>query len=105
MALVGIAPLVHVSFEYGPTAMLRFIAPLAPSIAWYIIGLMFYMSHFPERYVCLLDKDSRIARWTDWLGGGSHAIWHLCIVVAIFQHRSGMRGLRGGVNGEGCVLL
>ena len=43
--------------------------------------------------------------WIDYLGGGSHAIWHLFIVLAMYQHRTGMRDLRGGVDGLGCLAL
>ena len=55
---------------------------------------MFYATQFPESYLS--------ARWShshllDYLGGGSHAIWHVCVVVAISLHRGGMYGLAQGI--------
>jgi len=49
-------------------------------------------------------KHAWLSEWTDWLGGGSHAIWHAFIVLAIYQHKRGMREMRGGVSGEGCLF-
>lgn len=37
------------------------------------------------------------ACWLDWLGGGSHAIWHAFIVLAISQHKWAMAELKRGV--------
>ena len=41
-------------------------------------------------------------RWIDYIGGGSHAVWHIFIVVAILLHRAGMPGLMIGPAGERC---
>jgi adiponectin receptor len=67
-------------------------APVIPSLCSYCIGLIFYATHFPE---CLLAD--RWAHWLDWLGGGSHAIWHAWIVLAISQHRHAMREFQHGI--------
>jgi adiponectin receptor len=99
MAFTGLAPLAHLSYDFSFWSMLSFISPIAPSFISYIIGLVFYVSHIPERFV----YNERVAHWTDWLGGGSHAIWHAFIVLAIYQHKSGMRELRMGVDGSSCL--
>lgn len=68
--------------------------PIIPSLASYIAGLLFYATHFPE---CVLPIDSpRFA----WLGGGSHALWHIFIVWAISLHRDGLTLLKEGVLGS-----
>lgn len=62
-----------------------------PSLASYTTGLVFYATHFPERAL-----PTRWAPRLAWLGGGSHAIWHACIVLAISQHRAALPVLRRG---------
>ncbi|THH04497.1 hypothetical protein EW145_g5482 [Phellinidium pouzarii] len=90
MAFTGLAPLAHLSYYFGFMNMMAFIRPIIPSFISYIIGLVFYVTHVPERFI----YSERISRWTDWLGGGSHAIWHAFIVLAIYQHKWGMRMAR-----------
>ena len=68
--------------------------PVTPSILSYIAGLVFYATNFPE---CALP-----VRWAPraaWLGGGSHAIWHAFIVLAISQHRAALGLLKYGIGG------
>ncbi|EJD03196.1 HlyIII-domain-containing protein [Fomitiporia mediterranea MF3/22] len=100
MAFTALAPMAHLTYMYSFSSMVSFIRPIAPSFLSYIIGLVFYVTHVPERFV----YSKGIAHWTDWLGGGSHAIWHAFIVLAIYQHRWGMVEMRAGVDGEGCVV-
>ncbi len=73
-----------------------------PSLASYVAGLLFYATRFPE---CVLPIDSpRFA----WLGGGSHALWHIFIVQAISLHRDALPVLKDGVFGATtgvCPLL
>ena len=76
--------------------MYGFIAPIVPSLASYVVGLAFYATHFPE---CVLAP--RLGGWLDWCGGGSHAIWHVFIVLAIRLHREGMEEMKAGI-GEAC---
>ncbi|TDL26076.1 HlyIII-domain-containing protein [Rickenella mellea] len=95
LAFTGIAPLAHLSWLYSTSTVLSYIRPVLPSLLSYVIGLGFYMSHIPERFLSGNDLWSRL---TDgWLGGGSHAIWHGFIVLAIYQHKWAMEELRGGV--------
>ncbi|KZT43459.1 hypothetical protein SISSUDRAFT_1124609, partial [Sistotremastrum suecicum HHB10207 ss-3] len=97
IALTGLAPLVHLSLIHSSSEMSRFIDPLLPSFASYLIGLLFYGFHFPE---CVLPARAR--KWTDWIGGGSHTIWHCFIISGIQLHRRGMANLRSGIGGESC---
>lgn len=100
MAFTGIAPFAHLAYANDFSSALTFISPIFPSLLSYLIGLMFYVTHVPERFVYTYSE--RVAQWTDWLGGGSHAIWHAFIVLAIYQHKWGMREMRAGIGGEGC---
>ncbi|KAL5507028.1 IZH3 [Sanghuangporus vaninii] len=102
MTFTAFAPLIHLAHLYSVSETLSFISHISPSLLSYIIGLAFYATHFPERFVALYSE--RIARWTDWIGGGSHAIWHAFIVLAIYQHKWGMRDMKLGVDGEVCLM-
>ncbi|GJE97748.1 HlyIII-domain-containing protein [Phanerochaete sordida] len=93
LALSSIAPLAHLSYLYSACQMFAFIRPLLPSLLMYIAGLVFYATHFPE---CVLARPGE-THWLDWLGGGSHAIWHLCIVFAISLHRHAMDSMKAGI--------
>jgi adiponectin receptor len=69
------------------------VGPIIPSLMSYIVGLIFYATRFPE---CILPTNTpRLA----WLGGGSHALWHLFIVWAISLHRNALPALKYGVSG------
>ncbi|EMD37295.1 G-protein coupled receptor [Gelatoporia subvermispora B] len=99
LAMTAIAPLAYLAYLHSASAMLQFIRPVVPSLLSYILGLSFYATHFPECYIAHRWPN---ARWLDWLGGGSHAIWHVCIVCAIVQHRAAMAVLKHGIEGV-CV--
>ncbi|OBZ70865.1 Uncharacterized protein C30D11.11 [Grifola frondosa] len=101
LAFTSIAPLAHLAKLHSPAQMFDFISPIAPSFASYIAGLVFYATHFPE---CYLATRWPTVHWLDWLGGGSHAIWHVFIVLAISQHKSGMAQMKSGI-GEMCLAL
>lgn len=101
LALSSMAPLMELSRQHSIANMLNFILPIVPSLASYVVGLVFYATHFPE---CVLATRWPSARWLDWLGGGSHAIWHVCIVLAISLHKRGMGAMEGGM-GEKCAVL
>lgn len=86
-------------------------APVFPSLISYLIGLVFYTTHFPE---CLFAARARVSddhtvwSWIDTLGGGSHTIWHGFIVLAISQHRAALPALEEGIGGVlkagGCLI-
>ncbi|KAG8755876.1 hypothetical protein FRC12_010747, partial [Ceratobasidium sp. 428] len=67
-ACSAVVPLAHMSFRHSIGGMWGFIRPVVPSLASYLIGLVFYATHFPE---CCFPG------WFDW--AGSHAIWHVFI--------------------------
>jgi len=94
-----IIPLAHLAAVHSLWDMYAFIRAEFPSLACYATGLIFYVFHIPERLVP--------AKWAgrlDWVGGGSHAIWHLFIVLAIKLHRDAMIEYRYGIGNEMCQL-
>ncbi|KAI0645744.1 HlyIII-domain-containing protein [Trametes meyenii] len=99
LAFSGLAPLLTLAYNHSLHAMGAFISPIVPSFAAYIVGLLFYATHFPE---CVLAPRWPSFHWLDWLGGGSHAIWHVCIVLAISLHKQGMEAMKAGV-GPRCI--
>jgi adiponectin receptor len=91
LACAALAPLAHLAGIHGVRRTVAFVAPILTSVRSYLVGLAFYVTHFPE--------SAFSGRWTrrlDALGGGSHAIWHGFIVLAIYQHKKGMSSLRAG---------
>lgn len=88
LALSSIAPLATYSMLYSPLETFYFVSPVIPSLLSYVVGLIFYVSHIPERF--LSDK------WRqrlDAFGAGSHCIWHCFIVLAVILHRSAIRDM------------
>ena len=101
LALSGFAPLVQLARAHSFHEMVAFISPIVPSLTSYVVGLIFYATHFPE---CVLATRWPSLRWLDWLGGGSHAIWHVCIVLAISLHKQGMEVMKRGIGAECAVF-
>jgi adiponectin receptor len=71
-----------------------FTAPLLPTLASCALGIVFYALHVPERF---LAPGGRWARRLEAIGGGSHALWHACIVLGISQWREALAVLRPAV--------
>lgn len=76
MALVGVVPFSHGAYLHGYGRMYTFFAPVFPSLASYVAGVVVYAMRFPEKY---------------WPGrfdlvGHSHQTWHVAIVLAIALH-------------------
>ncbi|KAF8512391.1 hemolysin-III related-domain-containing protein [Gautieria morchelliformis] len=94
-----IIPMAHLAAVHSLWDMYIFIKAELLSLAAYAVGLIFYAFHFPECVVPI-----RWAKCTDWIGGGSHAIWHLFIVLAIKLHKDAMVAFRGGIGDEMCTL-
>ncbi|KAJ7187794.1 hemolysin-III related-domain-containing protein [Mycena filopes] len=90
----ALAPLAGIAALQGWGRMVSFVAPLLPSLGLYLVGLVFYTAHVPERF----GPRPRSA-----LGPGSHAIWHICIVLAIRAHRDGIREMRRQAAEGGCA--
>ncbi|KAL4074076.1 hemolysin-III related-domain-containing protein [Scleroderma citrinum] len=92
LAFTSAAPVAVLAYLHSPWQVMAFLDPVWPSILSYLIGLIFYATRFPER--CLCD---RFSHYLDWCGGGSHAIWHGFIVLAIKQHRDAITSMRSGI--------
>ncbi|KAH9978680.1 hemolysin-III related-domain-containing protein [Lactifluus volemus] len=91
--LMSFAPLAQLVLVYSLRETFAFIRPVIPSIVSYLVGIIFYGTRFPE---CMLPTNTpRLA----WLGGGSHAVWHLFVVWAISLHRNALPALKYGVSG------
>ncbi|KAF8444777.1 hemolysin-III related-domain-containing protein [Boletus edulis BED1] len=93
MAFTAIAPLAVLAYLHSPRQVIAYTSPVVPSVISYLVGLVFYAFRIPE---CFLSE--RFSHWLDWCGGGSHAIWHTFIVLAISQHRTAIASLRGGIS-------
>jgi adiponectin receptor len=92
LAFSGIVPLFTLALLHSGQEVLYFIAPVTPSFLSYIIGLIFYVTQFPE---CILLEKFR--RRLDTIGIGSHAIWHCFIVLAVSQHKSAIGSMKEGL--------
>jgi len=89
--LITLGPFAQLSLLYSVDDTIAFMRPILPSVTSYVTGLIFYATRFPES---VLPVDSpRFA----WLGGGSHALWHIFIVRAISLHRDALPLLKDGV--------
>lgn len=97
LALTGFIPVVHLCTIHSTRETFHFILPIVPSLASYVLGLVFYACHFPE---CWISRKGNASQWTDWIG--SHAMWHVCIVMAIWLHRMAISQLTKGIGGEQC---
>ncbi|KAF9050031.1 hemolysin-III related-domain-containing protein [Panaeolus papilionaceus] len=92
LAFSGIGPAVALSFLHSKAEMHAFASPVYPSLLSYLVGLFFYAAHFPERVL-----PEGVRRRLDMIGGGSHAIWHCFIVLAVSQHKSAIQSMKAGI--------
>ncbi|KAF9260739.1 HlyIII-domain-containing protein [Marasmius fiardii PR-910] len=92
LAFSSLAPLAALAVTHSFWEMVDFIAPVIPSLLSYIVGLLFYVSHVPERWM-----SEKWRRRMDVVGGGSHCIWHCFIVLAVSQHKAAIKSLREGI--------
>ncbi|KAJ7282836.1 hemolysin-III related-domain-containing protein [Mycena rebaudengoi] len=98
LSFSALCPLAGIALLHSYGEMLRWAAPITPSLLYYVLGLVFYAAQVPERFLT--------PRWRarfDRVGLGSHAIWHCCIVLAMNAHREGLHAMRAGVGG-GCAV-
>ncbi|KAF9237567.1 hemolysin-III related-domain-containing protein [Melanogaster broomeanus] len=93
LAFTAVGPLAVLAYLHSVWETIVYVAPIGPSLLSYLIGLVFYATHIPERLL-----SDRFSHWLDWCGGGSHAIWHVFIVLAISQHRTAIASLRNGIS-------
>ena len=68
-------------------------APIYQSWSCYVVGLFFYAFHFPEAFFTRPGEK----HWLDWVGGGSHGIWHMFVVLAICMHQRAFPMLKLGI--------
>jgi adiponectin receptor len=118
MAFTGLATLAVLAYLHGVEQMFKFIGkyttfvqlscliglrrpiylsltePVWASLFSYFMGVVFYVTRFPE---CLTTADRKCVHWLDFMGGGSHAIWHAFIVLAISQHKAAIGRMRNGI--------
>jgi adiponectin receptor len=80
LAATGFAPVLQLNLTRGPSWSFYFYAPLAKSLAVYVVGAVVYVSHIPERW-CPGAFD---------YVGGSHNIWHLAVLGGILFHYTAM---------------
>lgn len=102
MGFSALAPLAWMACLYGFWETASFVSPAFPSVVSCLVGLVFYITQFPE---CLFvtraqaSADHSTLSWIDKLGGGSHAIWHGLIVLGISQYRDALNLLEEGIGG------
>ncbi|GAA5873667.1 hypothetical protein JCM1840_002995 [Sporobolomyces johnsonii] len=75
LAASAVAPIAHRSVLHGFGDTFGFYSPAIPSVAAYLVGLVFYAHQFPE---CCSPGH--------WHFGASHNIWHFSIVIAVWLH-------------------
>ncbi|GAA5903819.1 hypothetical protein JCM6882_001323 [Rhodosporidiobolus microsporus] len=79
LAASAVAPIAHRSCIYGVVNTFWFYSSAIPSVAAYLVGLVFYSNQFPE-----------CCRPGSWNFGASHNWWHFSIVAAIYLHWKAM---------------
>ncbi|KAJ7908739.1 hypothetical protein B0H13DRAFT_2661866 [Mycena leptocephala] len=98
----ALARLTGIAALQGWDTMIRFVAPVGPSLLYYIVGLVVYATQVPERF--LGGRGGRVGWVSDMCGGGSHGIWHIFIVLAMHAHRDGIREMRRAAAEGGCAI-
>jgi len=94
-----VIPVAHLAVLHSFWDLYTFMRVQFTSLAAYCVGLIFYSSHFPE---CVVSEKWR--RYTDLVGGGSHTIWHVSIVLAFKLQKDAMVEFRRGIGEEVCKL-
>lgn len=92
MAFMGAAPMIVLGMLHSWKELYYFVSPVFPSLLSYVIGLVFYATHTPERFL-----PPSVRQKLDFVGGSSHAIWHCFIVLAVSQHKSAIRLMKEGI--------
>ncbi|TIA83149.1 hypothetical protein E3P84_01604 [Wallemia ichthyophaga] len=76
MAICGAAPILAMVHYHSLANTLSFLAPLIPSLLFYVVGLVVYALQIPE---CLAPGRFDFAF-------ASHNAWHIAVAAAIFLH-------------------
>ncbi|KAI0085081.1 hemolysin-III related-domain-containing protein [Irpex rosettiformis] len=93
IGFTSVAPMAHLAYIYGLGNMLTYMTPVYQSYSCYVIGLLFYAFHFPEAFFTRPGEK----HWLDWFGGGSHGIWHMFVVLAIYMQQRAIPMLKLGI--------
>jgi len=93
LCFTAVAPLATLAYLHGIEQTWRYINPVGPSIVSYLFGLGFYVTQIPERFIA----DKKLVHWLDSIGVGSHAIWHLFIVLGMSQYKAAIERMRNGI--------
>ncbi|KAJ7634904.1 hemolysin-III related-domain-containing protein [Roridomyces roridus] len=106
LSLSAVAPIAGLVAVQGWEATIRFGAPVMPSLVYYAIGIFIYATQIPERWLGggKFKEWPWVGRIVDRCGGGSHALWHIFIVLAMRAHRDGLREMRAVAELGGCAI-
>jgi len=80
LGATGFVPVLQLNYTRGALWAWEFYAPIAKSIAVYLIGATVYASQVPERWY---------PGAFDYIGG-SHNLWHFAVLGGILFHYSAM---------------
>ncbi|KAI9823739.1 MAG: hypothetical protein M1832_002296 [Thelocarpon impressellum] len=97
LGVTGLTPAIQLTLSRGPAWSLYFYAPIAKSLAVYVLGALVYAAQIPERW-CPGAFD---------YVGGSHNLWHLAVLGGILFHYAAMQSFFAGAFArarEGCSV-
>ena len=98
LGVTGLIPVIQLNLSRGPSWSYYFYAPVMKSVAVYVAGAMIYACQVPERW---------FPGMFDYVGG-SHNVWHVCVLAGILFHYVAMTEFFEGAfrrAGEGCSAL
>ncbi|CAA91897.1 Hemolysin-III family protein [Schizosaccharomyces pombe] len=95
LACSGLIPMITMFYIKGTRRTVKYLDPVFKSIFSYIIGVLFYGLHIPERF--LPGKFDII--------GNSHQIWHIAIIVGVAFHYTGVKRFETDYEAFSCGVL
>ena len=98
LGLTGLSPVIQLNITRGPEWSYYFYAPVMKSVAVYVAGAMIYACQVPERW---------FPGMFDYVGG-SHNVWHVCVLAGILFHYVAMQRFFEGAfdrAAQGCSTL
>ncbi|EPY50816.1 hemolysin-III family protein [Schizosaccharomyces cryophilus OY26] len=95
LACSGFLPLLTMCYIRGAVETFSYLKPVFLSIFSYIIGVLFYALHVPEKlYPGVFD-----------IVGNSHQLWHIAIIIGIGFHYYGIKTFETYHQGFACDLV
>lgn len=85
---------IHALFYRGAAETWSYYAPVVKSIMCYFVGVLFYATLFPEKYITEFNFN-----W-----GMSHNIWHCFVLAGIYYHYRAMLEMFSKAATEVCPL-